>query len=193
MGKMIFDISTSLDGYITASNKTADEPMGQGGERLHEWAFGQDERNQEFMRNAVESLGAVICGRVTYDDSIRWWGPDGPTGPARRPVFVVTHEAPDDSPEGGVYTFVTGGIEAAVEEAKRAAGDDDVTVMGGASLGQQYIAAGLVDEISIHLVPVLFHGGTRLFDNLGGEHTQLEPVEVIETDSATHMRFRVVT
>ena len=116
----------------------------------------------------------------------------GPTGPARRPLFVVTHEASAESPEGGVYTFVTDGIESALEQAKAVADGKIVTVMGGASIGQQYIAAGLIDEISIHLVPVLFGSGTKMFEHLGGEHIQLEPIEVIETRAATHLRFRIV-
>jgi len=152
----------------------------------------EDERNQQLMAAWLGSLGAVITGRRNYDDAVPWWGADGPTGPARRPVFVVTHEAPKESPEGGVYTFVTDGLESALEQARAVAQDKDVTVMGGANIGRQYIAAGLVDEISIHLVPVLFHSGTRMFENLSSEHIELEPVEVIETPSATHLRYRVV-
>jgi dihydrofolate reductase len=192
MGKVVFDISMSLDGFITASNRRPEEPMGDGGQRLHEWAFGGDQRNRAFLERSIAELGAVITGRRNYDDSIPWWGADGPSGPARRPVFVVTHEAPKESPEGGVYTFVTDGIESALEQAKAAAGDKVVTVMGGANIGQQYLAAGLVDEISIHLVPVLFGSGTRLFEHLGSQHIQLEIVEVIETPAAVHLRFRVV-
>jgi len=135
---------------------------------------------------------AVITGRDTYDTSVPSWGPDGPSGPARRPVFVVTHGAPAESPEGGVYTFVTDGIESELEQAREAAGKQDVCVMGGASIGQQYIAAGLVDEISIHLVPVLFGSGTPMFDHLGDEHIHLEVVEVVDTRAAIHTRFRVV-
>jgi dihydrofolate reductase len=119
-------------------------------------------------------------------------GADGPSGEARRPLFVVTHEAPEESPEGGVYTFVTDGIGSALERAKAASGGKVVTVMGGASIGQQYIAARFVDEISIHLVPVLFGGGTRMFEHLGGEHIELEPIEAIETRAATHLRYRIV-
>ena len=166
--------------------------MGEGGERLHEWAFGEDERNQQLMADALGSLGAVITGRKNYEDSLPWWGAAGPTGPARRPVFVVTHEAPKESPAGGVFTFVTGGIERALEQARAVAQDQEVTVMGGARLGRQYIEAGLVDEVSIHLVPVLFHDGLRMFENLNGDHIKLEPVKVIDTPSATHLRFRVV-
>jgi dihydrofolate reductase len=192
MTKVTFDISMSLDGFVTAANVRADEPTGDGGQRLHEWAFAGDERDREVLADGARSLGAVITGRRTYDTSLPWWGPNGPTGSARIPVFVVTHEPPDDSPEGGVYTFVTGGIERALERARAAAGDATVCIMGGADIGRQYIAAGLVDEISIHLVPVLFGAGTRLFDDGGGEHVQLETTEVVETAKATHLRFRVV-
>ena len=192
MTRTIFDISMSLDGFVTASNVRPEDPLGDGGQRLHGWAFGEDERNRELLAEAVNFVGAVIAGRRTYDLSLPWWGTDGPTGPARVPVFVVTHAKPQDAPEGGVYTFVTDGIERALEEAKAAAGDKDVAVMGGADIGQQYIRAGLVDEISIHLVPVLFGGGTRMLENLGSEHIQLETVEVIETPEATHLRYRVM-
>ena len=98
---------------------------------------------------------------------------------------------PEGTPEGGVYTFVTGGIEAALEQARAAAGEKGVTVMGGAETGQQFLRAGLVDELSIHLVPVLFGSGTRMFDNLGDQHLQLEPAETIQTAAATHLRYRV--
>src|SRR5918993_3737400 len=192
MSKVIFDMSMSLDGFVTASNVRPEEPLGDGGQRLHEWAFGDDKRNRELLAEAVDAVGAVVAGRHTYDLSIPWWGADGPSGPARVPVVVVTHLEPEDAPEGGVYTFVTDGIESALEQAKAAAGDKDVAVMGGADIGQQYIRAGLVDEISIHLVPVLLGNGTRMFEYLGGEHIQLETTGVIETLEATHLRFRVV-
>ena len=191
MTNVIFDMSMSLDGFVTASNVRPEEPLGDGGRRLHEWAFGDDERNRELLAEAVNFVGAVIAGRRTYDLSIPWWGADGPAGPARVPVFVVTHAEPEEVPEGGVYTFVTDGIEGALEEAKAAAGDKYVAVMG-AEIGQQFIRAGLIDEISIHLVPVLLGSGTRMFEHLGGEHIQLETAGVIETPDATHLRFRVV-
>jgi dihydrofolate reductase len=191
MSKVVFDISMSLDGFITAGNRTPEEPLGAGGERLHDWAMGGDERGGQLLREAVASLGASICGRKTYDDSIPYWGADGPSGPARRPLFVVTHEPPADPPENGVYTFVTGGIERALEQAQAVANGGVVAVMGGADIGRQYIAAGLLDEIQIHLVPVLFGDGIRMFDALGGEHVQLEAVEVLDTPVATHLRYRV--
>jgi dihydrofolate reductase len=192
VGTVIFDISMSLDGYVTAAGRTPEEPMGRGGLRLVDWAIGDDERGRKLLDDAVGQLGATIAGRTTYDTSLPWWGPDGPSGSARRPVFVVTHQAPDESPEGGVYEFVTDGIEAALARAQSVAGEAAVVVMGGADLGRQYIAAGLVDEIQIHLVPVLFGGGTRMFDDSLADHVDLEPVEVIETPVAIHQRFRVV-
>jgi len=191
MGKVIFTISMSLDGYITASNQTPQQPMGDGGERLHDWAFGGDETNQQFLQQAIDGLGAVIAGRRTYDHSMPWWGPDGPTGPARRPVFVVTHEAPADSPPAGVYTFVTDGLKAALGRAQAAAGDRDVTIMGGADLGRQFLAAGLVDEIQLHVVPVLFGSGTPMFDDLHVGHVQLEMIDILPTPAATHLRYRI--
>jgi dihydrofolate reductase len=192
MSKLIFDISMSLDGFVTGPNVRPEEPMGDGGERLHEWAFGDDERNRELLAEAVHTLGAVIAGRRTYDHSVSSWGADGPAGPARVPVFVVTHAQPQEVPEGGVYTFVTDGIESTLEQAKAAAGEKDVAVMGGPDIGRQFIEAGLVDEISIHLVPVLLGDGTRMFEHLGGEHVQLETTSVIETPAAIHLGFRIV-
>jgi dihydrofolate reductase len=190
MGKVIFDTSMSLDGYMTAANRTPEEPMGAGGLRLMDWAF-KDERGAQVLRDGVAGLGATIAGRETYDTSLPWWGANGPSGDARIPLFVVTHQAPDTSPDDGVYTFVTDGVESALAQAQKAANGRDVVVMGGANLGQQYIAVGLVDELSIHLVPVLFHGGTRMFDNLGVDHTDLEILDVVASPNATHLRYAI--
>ena len=188
MGKVSFNISMSLDGYINGPDVTPEQGLGRGGERLHQWAFDGNERNREVLES-VHGLGAIIAGRRTYDLSIPWWGADGPTGELRVPVFVLTHSAPNDVPDGGVYMFVTGGIEDALEQAEAAAGDKGVAVMGGALTFRQYLAAGLVEEIGIHLVPVLLGGGTPLFEE--GEQTQLELVEVVDTPLATHLRYRV--
>jgi dihydrofolate reductase len=191
--KVIFDISVSLDGFMTASNVRPEEPLGDGGQRLHDWAVGGgSDRSREVLARGVESAGAVIAGRRTYDASLPWWGADGPTGPARLPLFVVTHREPEEAPAGGVYRFVTDGVEAALHQARAAAGDKNVVVMGGATLGQRFIRAGLVDELSIHLVPVLFGGGTRMFDHLGDGHLHLEVAEVVEAPEATHLRYRVM-
>jgi dihydrofolate reductase len=189
--KVVFDISMSLDGFMTASDRTPDEPMGRGGLRLMDWALSDDSRGAQVLRDGVASLGASIAGRETYDTSLPWWGADGPSGQERKPLFVVTHKAPETSPENGVYTFVTDGLESALAQAKAAARGRVVCIMGGAALGQQYIAAGLVDELSIHLVPVLFHHGTRMFEHLGVNHTQLDVLDVVSTPSATHLRYAV--
>ena len=191
VGKVIFDMSMSLDGFVTGPNVRPEEPNGDGGQLLTEWAFGDDERDREILAELGKSLGAIIAGRRTYDLSVPWWGADGPTGPARVPVFVVTHAEPEDTPDGGVYSFVTGGIESALERAKAVAGEKDVAVMGGADTGAQYVRAGLVDEISVHLVPMLLGSGTSMFEHLGGEHIRLLAPEVIETAAATHLRFCV--
>jgi dihydrofolate reductase len=190
MNTVIIDISMSLDGFITAANRTPEEPTGAGGHRLVEWAFGSDEQNRRYLENAGKDLGAVIAGRETYDTSVPWWGADGPA--QRTPVFVVTHEAPAESPENGVYTFVTSGIHDALDQARAAAGDRVVAVMGGANLIRQYLAAGLVDEVSLHVVPVLFGTGTRLFEQFSEEHVHLETLEVINTPTAIHTRYRVL-
>ncbi len=192
MGTVIFDISMSLDGFIAASGMTPEVGMGVDGEVLHDWALDGDERDRELLQEAGERLGAVIAGRRTYDNSIRWWGADGPTGPARIPLFVVSHDTPADVPEDGVYTFA-GDTRSALEAARATAGDQDVGIMGGADIARQYLAEGVVDEISIHLVPVLFGSGTPLFGEGWLErHVRLEGPVVIDTDAATHLRYRVV-
>ena len=191
MGKVIFDISMSLDGLITAANVRLEAGLGDGGEQLHDWGFNSvDPRNREIEEALLATTGAVIVGRTTYNLSIPNWGADGPTGAARTPTVVVSHSIPQNIPVGGVYTIVDS-IEAALETAKKAAGDKDVVIQGG-NIAQQFITLGLVDEIFIHLVPVLFGSGTRLIEDLGGEHVQLETTEVIETKEAIHLRFRVI-
>ncbi len=191
MGKVIYDISMSLDGFITAANVRPEAGLGDGGERLHEWAFNsKDPRNRELLAKGA-SLGAIITGRHNYDLSVPYWEANGPTGAARVSTIVVSHTVPQDIPNGSVYSFVDG-VEAALEKAKKAAGNKDVAIMGGADIAQQFIKAGLVDEISIHLVPVLFGSGIRLYEHVDSEHLPLETIEVIETAEAIHLRFRVV-
>jgi dihydrofolate reductase len=193
MSTVVFDISMSLDGFITASDQTMAEPMGVGGDRLHSWLSSGDERDLDVLETGVGSAGAIITGRRNYEQALPWWGPDGPTGPVRLPVFVVCGQTPADVPEGGVYKFVTGGIESALKQASDAAVGRVVCVMGGAETARSYLAAGLVDELSIHLVPVLFGSGTSLFEGLGlDEHVTLEHVAVEQTPSATHLTYRVL-
>jgi dihydrofolate reductase len=183
MSNVVFDISMSLDGYVTAANQTAEVPMGEGGDRLHTW-MGSPE-GQWLLEKEGGRLGAVICGRKTYDDSLPWWQADGPTGPLGVPTVVVTHR-PDEA--YGVYQFATGLTEA-LEKARAIAGDKVVTIMGGASIGRQFLAAGLVDEVSLHVAPVVLGGGTRLFD----EPLELTPTEVVDSAEAIHLRFTVVS
>jgi dihydrofolate reductase len=191
MGKVIYDISMSLDGFITAANVRPEEGLGDGGERLHDWAFNSaDPRNRELLTKGA-SLGAIVSGRHNYDLAVPYWNADGPTGDARVPTIVVSHSVPQDIPNGGVYRFADS-IEAALEKAQKAAGDKDVAIMGGANIAAQFLKLGLVDEISIHLVPVLFASGIRLFEHLDSEHVQLETTEVTETKEAIHLRFRVI-
>ncbi|HEY3475541.1 MAG TPA: dihydrofolate reductase family protein [Anaerolineales bacterium] len=193
MGKVIFDVSMSLDGFITGANPRPEAGwagLGEGGERLHDWGFNSDDPRNREVTKWYTTVGASIFGRTTYDLSILNWGADGPTGPARIPTVIVSHSVPQDIPSGGVYTFVDG-VEAAFETAKKLAGDKDISTTG-ADVAQQLLKLGLIDEISIHLVPVLFGSGTRLFEGLNGDHISLDIIEVIQTAEAIHMRFRVV-
>lgn len=190
MGKVFFDVSMSLDGFISGANVRPEAGLGDGGERLHEWAFkSTDPRNQEIIAIGA-TMGAMIVGRTTYDLSIPYWKADGPVGAARVPTVVVSHSIPQDVPDNHVYTFVNG-IDAAVEAAKKLAGDKDISTTG-ANVPTQLLQRGLLDEISIHIVPVLFGSGTRLFGDLESKHISLEPIEVINTPEVTHLRYRVV-
>ena len=193
MGKVIFDISMSLDGFITGADPHPEAGwggLGEGGERLHDWGFNSaDPRNREILEGYT-NVGANVFGRTGYDHSILNWGADGPSGAARIPTVILSHSVPQDVPDGGVYTFVDS-IEAAFETAKKLAGDKDILIMG-ADVPQQFLTRGFIDEVSIHLVPVLFGSGTRLFDGLESEHISLEILDVIQTPEAIHMRFRVL-
>lgn len=181
MNKVVFDISMSLDGYVTAAGQTASSPLSVGGERLHAWVGSAEGRRQ--LAKGAEELGAVICGRRTYDDSLPGWESDGPTGALRIPVVVVTNHPPASH---GVYHFASG-VESALSRARSLAGDKTVTVMGGASVGRQFLAAGLVSELSLHIVPIVLGGGTRLFE----AEVPLVPKEVTSSPEAIHALFEV--
>ena len=190
MGKVTYDISMSLDGFVSGPNIRLEAGLGDGGERLHDWGFtSTDPRNLKLVEGWTNT-GAIITGRTTYNMSIQYWGADGPIPSARIPVFILSHTVPKDVPAGGVYTFVDS-VEAAYEKAKQAAGDKDIGVQGP-NTAQQFIRRGLVDEISIHLVPVLFGSGLRLFEHPDGLQVPLETIEVIETKEAIHLRFHVI-
>jgi dihydrofolate reductase len=202
VGKVHADITMSLDGFVAGRNDGPDLPLGEGGERLHEWVYGlaswrrphgleggETGRDSEVLAEAMDENGAVVLGRRMFDNAQGW----GDNPPFHVPVFVLTHEAREPLPkEGGTtFTFVTDGIESALEQARAAAGDRNVAIGGGANTIQQSLAAGLVDEVQVHIVPLFLGGGIRLFDELGPE-IELETTRVIEAPKVTHLRFRVV-
>jgi dihydrofolate reductase len=204
VGKVTSDMSMSLDGFITGPNDDVENPLGDGGDRLHQWVYdlaswrephglsgGKTNRDSEVLDEAFKSAGAFVMGRRMFDLGEKHWS-DNP--PFHRPVFVITHNGREElTKEGGTtFTFVTDGIESALEKAQAAAGGKSVSVSGGASIIQQLLKARLLDEIQIHLVPVLLGDGRRLFDEMGTEHIELVSTRVIESDDVTHLRFRVV-
>lgn len=194
-GKVVVNITMSLDGFIAAPNVDLERPLGDGGERLHYWAFGDGSTpasaaDREVAGELFTSTGAFLIGRRTFDVGEGPWGEDGAFG---RPCFVLTHRGRELLRRGPTtFTFVTDGIESALAQARAAAGDRDVCVMGGAGIAQQYLAAGLIDELHLHLAPVLLGAGTRLFEPLGAERIELECTRLIASPGATHLRFRVV-
>lgn len=189
MSTLRFEISMSLDGYVTAANPRLDAPMGDGGQVLHEWASDDEGPGRDVHDDSQDTIGASIAGRRTYDTSIADWGSDGPGFERRTPTIIVSHTTPDNVPEGGVYTFVNS-VEEAAATAAVLAGGQDVDVFS-ASIGTQLLRAGLVDEIRIHLAPVLLGAGTRLLYDAGPQ-VRLEPTDVIQGAKATHLRYRVI-
>jgi dihydrofolate reductase len=192
MSKVISGISMSLDGFVTGPNVTREQQLGDGGQVLHQWLHEPDPRDTELLAGMGADVGSILMGRLSYDlaEGDGGWGDGGPAGPA--PCIVLTHNppAPETIRAPSVFTFVTDGIHRAVEQAKAAAGDKVVGVHG-ASAAQQCLAAGLLDEIQVHLAPVLLGSGTRLFEHLGGQF-QLERTKVVDTPNATHLRFKVI-
>jgi len=204
-----FEITQSLDGFVAGPDPSLEDPLGKRGEDLHEWAFalaswrephgrdgGEAGPENDLMQESRSRAGAVVMGRSMFsggsgpwEDDPRasgWWGDEPPFGV---PVFVVTHHEREPLVLGATrFEFVTGGVEEAVERAVAAAGDRDVSIAGGASVGRQALAAGLVDELLIHTAPMLLGGGTRLFD---GEVAGLEIAEALAGPRATHVRYRV--
>jgi dihydrofolate reductase len=201
MTKVVFDISMSLDGFVTGPGADVHHGLGIGGEPIHEWVFdAKTDTDQEVLEQASARSGAVLMGRRTFDivDGPDGWSEDvgygAEHGPAEPPqFFVVTHSAPEQVRLPLPFTFVTDGVERAVELARDAAGDKDVFCMGGADLGDQLVRAGLVDELVIHVAPVLLGDGTKLFDRLGTAPVRLEKTRVLDTPRATHLCYRVVT
>ena len=202
MGKVRFEITMSLDGYVAGPNDGPELGLGVGGEQLHEWVYdlaawrephglagGETNVDSELLEETIKATGAVIVGRRMFDNA-RGWG-DEP--PFHVPVFVLTHEPREDLVKGDTtFRFVNDGIESALDQARAAAGEQDVSIGGGANVAQQYLKAGLLDEMQIHVAPLLLGGGVRLFDGLGDAKIELEKTRVIDSPHVTHLRFRVV-
>ena len=211
MSRVTAEISISLDGFAAGPNQSKDNPLGEGGERLHEWVLPTESWRRQHGKEGGEKgpdddmagkwgqgVGAYIMGRKMFgppgggewDETWRgWWGEDPPY---HVPVFVLTHHAREPLPmEGGTtFHFVTDGIESALEQARAAAGDQDVKIIGGANAIQQYLAAGLLDELQLHIAPIVLGGGERLLENVGDP--TLEPIDVVASPAATHVKYRVV-
>jgi dihydrofolate reductase len=186
MGNVVIDMSMSLDGYIAAPNDNPEQGLGEDGMRLHNWMFDDPSVFEQLYGNLVEETGAVIMGRRSYDNSIKEWGGKGPLGEV--PCFVVTHRPPTNADP--VFTFVSDGIESALAKSQEAAGEKRIGLMG-ANIDQQFLAAGLVDEIRIHVINVLLGGGRRLFDQLP-RRIELEQTGISETQGVTHLDYQVV-
>jgi dihydrofolate reductase len=211
MSRLRLRISMSLDGFVAGPNQSVDNPLGVGGERLHEWVIpleawrkphgmegGEINESSAVVEEEIRNIGATIMGRNMFGghpgpwDAKHpwngWWGDDPPF---HHPVFVLTHHArePLECKGGTRFTFVTTGIKAALESARRAAGDKDVALSGGARVAQQYLAAGLVDEMQLHVVPMLLGAGERLFDRVGDDLHGLKLVRSIGTRDVVHLKF----
>ncbi|HEY1330531.1 MAG TPA: dihydrofolate reductase family protein [Actinomycetota bacterium] len=211
MGKVWFQLAVSLDGYAAGPNQSMENPMGEGGLQMFDWQFaletwhrmqglegGEVNASTPVIEEALTDYGAVVMGRnmfgggrgpwPTDPEWTGWWGDDPPY---HTPVFVLTHHPREPlSMQGGTtFTFVTDGIDSALERATRAAGDRNVLIAGGAHTVQQYLAAGLVDEFELHVVPILLGRGERLFEGVGDP--RLEQIRVIEAPGVTHVKYRV--
>ena len=190
MTQVICDMSVSLDGYVTGPNDSRQNPFGDGAGMLHDWlSDAATDDDLALLQQLRDAVGAVVMGRTSFDknEGDGGWGDGGPLG--ETPCFVLTHHAPTTQ-HAPVFTFVTDGVAGAIEQAKRAAGDKLVHLFG-ATLMQQALPLGLVDEIRIHLIPVLIGGGTPLFAHLDTA-IELERTSVLATPAATHLTFRVV-
>ncbi len=209
MSSLRCQISISLDGFVAGPNQSLEHPIGEGGMRLHEWAFatrawrdqqglegGEPGEDSGVIEEGIAGVGAYIMGRKMFgggagawDQSWRgWWGEDPPF---HVPVFVLTHHPrePLRMQGGTAFHFVTDGIDSALEQARSAAGDGDVSVAGGASAVAQFIAAGLLDELYLHVVPVVLGSGERLLDHVG--EPRLAPVKVVASPAVTHIKYHL--
>ena len=190
MTRVICDMSMSLDGYVTGPNDSRENPFGDGAEMLHDWIFdAATDEDRAVLQDMRDSVGAIVMGRTSFDknEGDGGWDDGGPLGDT--PCFVVTHHAPERS-HPSIYTFVTDGVATAIEQAKQTAGDKKVSLFG-ATVMQQALPLGLVDEIRVHVIPVLLGGGTPLFAALDST-ISLERTQVVATPAATHLGFGVV-
>jgi len=190
MTKVVLDMSMSLDGYIAGANVSKEYPMGMNGENLHTWMFGapKDKVDADVEREMFAKTGAVILGNRTFEIGVDLWG----DVPFPAPSFVLTHKQRETLiMKSGTFTFVTDGIESALQQARAVAGDNDVRLMG-ADIAQQFLSAGLIDEIQINHVPILLGDGVRLFEHLGINNIQLEKDRVLDSLHATHIHYRVL-
>lgn len=214
MSRLRFQISVSLDGFVAGPNPSEEHPLGERGEELHEWVLklaawrkphgregGEVNASTPVLEQATANVGATIMGRNMFGGGPGPWGEDpwdgwwGEEPPFHHPVFVLTHHRRErlDKEGGNSFTFVADGIESALEQAKQAAVGKDVSLGGGAAVAQQYLAAGLIDEMLINVVPVLLGSGTRLFENLGDVAAiGLEQVRVVEAPGVAHLLYRRV-
>lgn len=203
MTKLIVELSISLDGFVAGPNDGPDNPLGDGGQRLFDWyqsgdtglalpgtdmTFRVHRTSAEFLREHWSTYGSGIAGRRTFDIAKAWGGQP----PVDGPMFIVTHQPPQEwMDSGSPYTFITDGVESAVRQAVAAANGRNVTI-STASVAQQCLNAGLLDEIHLDLAPVLLGGGVRLFDHLQTAPVELEQIRVVETPDVTHLHYRVL-
>jgi len=211
VARLRFQISVSLDGFVAGPNPSEEHPLGEGGEQLHEWVVklaawrkphgrqgGEVNASSAVVEGTLENVGATIMGRNMFGGGPGPWGDDpwdgwwGDEPPFHHPVFVLTHHErePLEKEGGNSFTFVTDGIESALEHAKDAAGGKDVSLAGGAEVAQQYLAAGLIDELRLNVVPVLLGSGRRLFENAAPAELRLEQVRVVEAPGVAHLSYR---
>lgn len=212
MSKVRAHISTSLDGFVAGPNESMANPLGEGGERLHDWLIelkswreqagwegGIENVSNGIFQEVTDNVGAEIMGRGKFgppgrgpwgdDPWTGWWGDDPPF---RKPVFVVTHHRREPlTLTDTTFTFVTDGIESALAQARQASGAKDVFIGGGADIINRYLAAGLLDELELHVVPIVLGGGARLFAGVG-QDVKLEPMRTVEAEGVAHLKYRVV-
>ncbi|HZJ22257.1 MAG TPA: dihydrofolate reductase family protein [Anaerolineales bacterium] len=202
MGKVTFNMTMSLDGFVAGPNDNPENGLGDGGEGLFKWYFSGDtevklsegtpvlkisKESAKLLKEGIQGYGAGVWGRKTFDIAHAWGG-----NPPGSPAFIVTHHIPQEwVKEGSPFIFVTDGVESAIRQAKQAAGDKDVVICT-ASILQQALKAGLVDEINVDVAPILIGGGVSLFDRLGTGPIELECTRVVEAPNVTHLSYRII-